>query len=288
MGQLDYIQPQELVHVMEPNLAFLGFTAMPQMSAEVSYFQFYLSACLEKCGTCIDGITCSTCSKITTEWSSGSTCNTYEFLDISQYNDIIDPNVYPIRSNRATIGFWASISDMVSFSVSGKVINLVITDLMVMSFGSVSATDINLYCTVVEKTNPQAKLETTISGLEAYINQSTINKAANMKSTISSSNAQWFYARCGVNYENQIFFNYGQIKSVTFPSPVVTQAIPKEYIVKSLSTTTINRNFERIYKNYEFSTFSILNARLTNSPVYIKNIVVFQEYIPYNFEYQHL
>jgi len=158
-----------------------------------------------------------------------------------------------------------------------------------MSFGSVSGTDINSYCTVLEKTNPQVELETTVSGLESYINISTINKAANMKSTIVSSNAQWFYARCGMSYELAKFFNYGQIRSLTYPNPVTTKTIPKEYIVSSLSTTTtIDRNYERIYKDYEKGEFKILNARLVGSPVYIKNVVVFQEYIPSNIEYQHL
>jgi len=206
---------------------------------------------------------------------------------LSQFGNITDTGIYPARKNRLTLGFWVNIMNMSNVNTSGNLIHISISDYIVLSFYSTAANVISR-CMVHQKTNYSAETNSSVTTHNNYFttNPPAIRAQISTTNTFANTSGVWFYMRCGMNNDTSKYFLYGQKQATTYPAVVTESTIPMETLFRSESINVID-HFRKIYRKSDTMTIKILNASLVNSPVYIKNLYVLQEYVRETVQFQY-
>ena len=177
--------------------------------------------------------------------------------------------------------------DMTSVNASGRLIHISISDFLVLSFYS-TTTNIVSRCMVLQKTNPAAELISLVASHNSYFttNPPPIRALLSTTTTFANSSSQWFYLRCGINNETKKYFIYGQKQATTYPGVVVESNVPQDTLFRS-EGINVTDGIRNIYRNFDTLTLNIYNASLLNSPVYLKNLYILQEYIRESVQFQY-
>lgn len=238
--------------------------------------------CTSQINTANDSSSCESCQRNTKQWLTGPVANKcdLEYVDLSQYANI-SIEFEPPRTDRVTIGMWTFVEDMTNFNVgspNNPVVNVSLSDFMVLSYYSSSPTDMAVVCTIFEKTKPQLKGQTTANGVSTAYNNSGQDS---LNITVTNTGGKWFYTRCAMSLYSDGFYLKGKQGS---NDSLSTSNVDYENIWTDIET---NVHFQNIYRTGEKSTFEIRNASLANTKYYIKNLYVMRDFIDDDIEFQY-
>ena len=174
-----------------------------------------------------------------------------------------------------------------STNVSGNIMHISVSDFIVFSFYATAANIISR-CMVHQKSNPDAETNATATLHNAYFTTSppAIRSQISTTNTFPNTDGTWFYMRCGMSLDSDKYFIYGQKQGTTYPGVITESTIPKETLFNSESISVVD-HFKRIYRKSDTMKVKILNASTLGSPVYMKNLYIFQEYIRENIQFQY-
>lgn len=224
--------------------------------------------CTVQRGTAGDSSGCTSCRSHAIEWKgvpAGGVCN-MEYVDLNQFNNVVIP-IVPIRTERACISNWVYIHDMASMQAKDSVVNIALTDFLVMSIAPTSANNILINCNFDEKTNPNLKTQTTVTGMGGFTtgNNRTVN--------ILNVGGRWFYSRCCMSRYHNSVYALGKYGTNNYLSQA---ALAMRNIWDVVQTDV---HFRSIYRTGDLIQVQINNASNANSKFYIKNLHIFRDYI---------
>lgn len=248
--------------------------------------------CKENCLTCSGpgSNQCTTCNRHTREWKNASAAGqvcTMEYTDITKFQNIITKFTAP-KTNRLTLGFWAYAQmDFATSCISVVIDNYFITS---FSFDYASASrDLKSY-TVILENNLSTFLG--INNWATLASEATKPTRQSIFGTISGVERRWVYIRSGMSYDHKRF--YQSLKYADNANTIV-----KQYLEQTLENQTVmlspavlrtTEPFKYFYRLANFGNLRILNASTiqnTQQFLYIKNLYIFREYLPENFEHQY-
>jgi len=98
----------------------------------------------------------------------------------------------------------------------------------------------------------------------------------------------WIYMRCGVSYITNQFFSYGETNGSQFPDPVINKTFSKEKFSASPIEIISDENLTSNY-GVKNSSLDILfyNADNMGSQIYIKNLIILQDYVNSGIKFQY-
>ena len=253
--------------------------------------------CLNKCSSCTDGISCSKCSQLSDD-STDSDC-TINYIDISNFNDMTFNTTVNLKSNRVTLGFWLFFPDIQSTQTNdGNVFHVVIEDHIIISIVlNTGKETVTTYCHAKEN------LFNTIKNFTNSNSFSNVNSYPSLASEFavffetpseeqinnlgrSSLSGQWFHVSCGFNpdsnelYLNTIINGKDNSKKIDLlPEIIYTDLSPDK--------TRNTYHFKKIYNSEDVSYLKILKAKYLNKKVYIRNLIMFREFILRKYKYMY-
>lgn len=234
--------------------------------------------CSDNCRYCrIDSTVCNPdCSRHSIRDKITGEC-IIDYLNLALYSDIEINNISPPRTNRVTLGFWTFISNLESMSISNNIFSIVIKDYFVISIESLSNDKVNVFCSIHEKYNPDLEIQRTSNGLRSK--HISINHFS--ENTIEPAEGRWFHTQCAMSFDHRTFYLQTIINNKEFlnekPLPLI-----------NFYTKIDNDDFFRIiYREGDFLTMKIKNISQCQSKIYLKNLVLFQEYIPHEIHYMY-
>jgi hypothetical protein len=207
-----------------------------------------------------------------------------EYFDSTYFSDITISDVPPIRTGRATIGVWVYIDKPQTLS---KVFHISLSDLFVLSFVTTTgSTDLDVYCFVNQmyhSTFPTDIQTTTTKG--AFTTALTNYTGINITKTITNMARRWFYARCAVDYESNVYYvaedhNKGDPYQTGSKNMYTTGIIPTDKLFNGQNIYSDIR-FRKFYKSTDLTYLKLVNVHNFGTPVFFKNLNVFNEFIPY-------
>lgn len=232
-------------------------------------------------GVASDSLSCTSCEKHTKFWKNSPNKGKcpIEYVDLNQYNDI-SIEFEPSRTDRLTLGFWVYINDMNAMNTSDTIINISVSDFLVVSISAKSDTTADSACNVYEKTKPNVKTQTTSTGLTSML---SANPADGLRHSIINTQSRWFYTRCAVSYYENSFYLKSKSNSSDY---ILTEDLLYEAIWLNTLTRT-NVHFRTIYRIGDLANLQINNARHADSKVYIKNLYIMREYLDPDMNFQY-
>jgi len=185
-----------------------------------------------------------------------------------------------------------------------KVLHVVVSDFLVFSlkYDSSLTNGMKTYCTPHQVLNQYSS-----TNIESIQNAASFPPTSPIATPISVSLKQvetsWYYNQCAINYNKSTDFYvkvaykhskpYDTVNKVDAGNlGIVTGTIPKEllYNISGVGDTLSDVNFWKVYGSSDTISIKILNAGLmqgTNN-IYLRNLYLYQEYIPSAIKIQHL
>lgn len=216
-------------------------------------------------------------------------------LKLNELEDVRVPDVLPSYTGRYTMEFWFMITDVAKLTQGVHIIwkNLVSVTLVQ---DSTDNTKLNMFCW------PQD------FKLNAEINADLMNTygAANIQNLVSDSrilnyerkqrsssiNNTWIYVRCAFNGSEKTF--YSIFEDVTPGTP--TEITVKSEFMYTYSSTTNQKistsndyPFRYFFQNAEKTSLYFSGmSKNTNCVFYLRNIWLFDDYLPKNMDFRHV
>ena len=242
----------------------------------------------KQCKTCNNNNTvnmCYSCWKTSTLWDKVNLngmcpCKIFfylvEFLDLRNINDI-SLDVPPAHHYRVTMDFWMFVNDpsKLLIGTNPSASNIIYTNFLSVSLSQSSpSTGINITCIPIEFIFT-IKGKTTISAMNTLLSTFTNNPTI-LKDTVLSAANQWFFTRCAFSYQHsQAYIN--QI-------PITPLLIPKMYSAQ----TSFNIYFKKFFLSSQTVKFYMEGFANNNTPIYLRNLNVFREFLPQNLNLKYL
>jgi hypothetical protein len=196
-----------------------------------------------------------------------------QYTDLSQFGNLAITNIEPPQTNRLTLGVWVNVASISKMSSStNNIINISVSQYLVMTLHSSSSSNIDVYCTVNFKIYNTLDTATTLSSLNNLISTNNIQTS---KSTASNVSNRWFYARCAMSFDHALTYSMNKIDD-NAPT-VVSNSLNKENLYSGLTNDIYFRTYYRVGDTL---TLKVNNANLVGSSVFLKNLYLFREFIP--------
>ena len=187
--------------------------------------------------------------------------------------------VPPSHHFRVTIDFWTFVNDPTKLMIgaNASASNIIYTDFLSLTFYQNGSGDNDIYftCIPIEFIFDSIKGTTTKTQMITIINGLT-NNATKLTDTVSSAANLWFFTRCAFSFQHsQAYINQ---------QPITPLLIPKLYSGQS----SFNYYFKKFYRSG--STVNLLLQGFANNltPIYIRNLNVFREFLPQNMDLKYL
>ena len=201
--------------------------------------------------------------------------NLVQYTDISQFNTFTVINVEPPQSNRMTMGFWVYVSSISTMnSSSNNVIHISVSGYFVITLNAPSSSSIDVYCSVGFKVYNSIDTFTSLSSFQSYLSSNNIQYT---KATASNVGQRWFYTRCAMSFDHGL--TYTMTKTDGNAPTVQSTSLNLE----TLYPATLNDVYFRTnYRSGDTLTLSIKFGSNVGTPVFLKNLYIFREFIPYD------
>ena len=257
--------------------------------------------CQNKCSICNDDGGCNRCSPLSDNDDNTDINCEINYIDIAKFNDISTTTNNALISNRVTLGFWLFFPIIQSAQTNdGNVFHVVVEDHIIISIVLNTGKDtITTYCHAKENLFNSIKNFTnsnSFSNVNSYpplasefgLSIETPGEEQINKLKRSGLAGQWFHVSCGFNPDsNQLYLN----SIINGIDNYDVKDVKPEIIYTDLSTdyTRNTFHFKKIYydKNNDYTTLKILKAKYLNKKVYIRNLLLFKEYMLHSFKYMY-
>ena len=201
-----------------------------------------------------------------------------DYLNLRYYNDAT-VQVPPAIHYRVTIEFWTFIHN--PLIIGNNVANLVYNDFITVSLStSANTNDVDVFCTPLQFIYQLTGVK-TLTGAGS-LNTSNINTTPSPAKdffvfvTQTAVKDTWFYTRCAFSIElGKMFINTNAEVNLPIPQQFATQINYNTYIKKFYAATD----------TVGFTLRGWGGAGGLTVDNYIRNINVYKEYIPANFNY---
>jgi hypothetical protein len=244
---------------------------------------------------------CTKCSRFSKQWQvdsnpAGSTC-TLEYFNANLFNaGYTFTNIPPIKTGRVTLGVWLYINNLGS---AQKYMHFVVTDNIVMTVETSSSNNnVTAYCSRGQLyhtflSNPALENTTSNGTFTTAYNALNTNKMIVSTTTNTPNGVQgrWFYLRCAVNRQNKDFYimhSYNKgLPYNTSDNGSTTNASWQDELIYSGGIIQTDMRFYKYYRSGDTISVKIKNVSSFNAAgmdVYIRNLYVFNEYIPKTFD----
>ena len=238
--------------------------------------------CIGNCRTCVDNV-CKKCEILST--IEGNAQCSIDYTDLSLYENI-KVSIPPPRSNRVTLGFWTFIDDLQKPADKKVALNVAVRDFLVITIGAVDSTHIIGFCTVNEKYHKNvmnSELYDVVQQLKPEEDKVSVSVPdTDTYSTIKEVSGRWFYSQCAMSYDHRKYEYYIMMNNKRL---LQGKELAHETLYDFGNNNKIQNDpdvyFRNFYKDNEKGTLEISNAAKFNSKVYIKNLIIYSEYIPY-------
>ena len=248
--------------------------------------------CDDKCSKCSNRDTCTQCNRLTSPFNKEDIgkCE-INYVNLAMFDDLSIKFSNVLDNNRVTLGFWVMIPNLLeakSNDGAANMFHVVVTDFVVASI-AISTNSVSVYCTPHENLNKRIKTYSDVASI-SLDTADTIIKSVPSSSQItamnnkSDLNGQWFHITCASSYDHGAFYLNTIINNV---EDYESKVLPFETLYKKGNIKN-DHYFRKIYRSGDESTLEIRQmSYLGDTTVFLKNIIVFKEYMDHNLRFMY-
>lgn len=193
---------------------------------------------------------------------------TFDHVDFSKY-DKFSMDVPPAMNYRVTFDFWMWVHDVSKFiNVKGtaQAITLVYKDFLTIGIIGDGVNTITAYCFPMESYFQYNTTWTTRAQFDLF----ELQNFQKVKDTYPGVNSNWFHVRCAFRLQDrQMYINNQAPQTFAIPSFI-------------LGYNDFPRYFKKFWRSNIYTTLNIQGHNGLSTVVYIKNINIYNEYLPQN------
>jgi hypothetical protein len=225
-------------------------------------------------------LNCASCSAISSRYNlspSGGSCQSIDHVDITKISNISITNFLAKNTASLTVGFWSFKETTVD---EDKLIEINIGPHLLI--GIANTKQGALYC--IPNIRDFSYLSTASTGVTSNLDTAITNapKAATAKATFGADMIKkWIYYRCAYSYENKELYSYVRYTG----APIVTTSTTKPEVFFNMD---IIGRFDTLYRDNDTYTITFKYANTLGASVFIKNFMVFSDYIISKSRYEYL
>ena len=247
--------------------------------------------CNDECSKCSLENSCTQCNRLTSPENANIKNCTINYVNLAMFDDVSIKFSNLLDNNRVTLGFWVMIPNLLEAKTNDGAANMfhvVVTDFVVASI-AISTNSITAYCTPHENLNKRIKTYSDVANIKLDSADTIIKNVPSPSQIIamnnkSDLNGQWFHITCASSYDHGSFYLNTIINNVEdYESKVLPfETLYKKGLIKS------DHYFRKIYRENDKSTLEIRQmSYLGNTTVFLKNIIVFKEYMDHNLRFMY-
>ena len=255
--------------------------------------QFYKSGtkcekCHYLCYKCSSSLTtCDKCN-ILSEYNNNINNCKINYINFQNFQDF-NFEIGPPETHRITFGYWVYISNPENISnLSNNIFHIVLGDLIISTI-NINRDTVDNYCHVFENLNQDLKSTLNFGNYKNKIidDYFVYNTSPNslQKNYMDNLNikGQWFFSSCAMSFDHESFYVNTVINN---KDNFALKSFKKEKMFND-NIYFNDYHFRINFNNNKKMIVYFKNFGQLSSNIFIKNLIIFKEYLPYDFHYMY-